>query len=317
MDQKIKTSHFYFQWAGHPLPDLSTLLSTTKTLRPNKPVVYLAGDSSLDNKYWVPGSGPNGEDLPVEVPEIYHSVLDPPFPRPDVAFWLNHVLDDRATALNLAVEATMLRERDDDLLEHDKFIRDNITAQDILIVSVGGNDVAMKPTFATARRMIQLSWFTPLGSLKRGNAWSLSHFNHMFKDQVEAYVSRLVEKEKPRAVIVCMIYYPLEATASTQTSWADLPLKLLGYNRNPGRLQAAIEAMYKLGTKKIQIEGTEVIPCALFEVLDGKNAEDYTARVEPSTEGGRKMALHLRKILDPLLEAKSDGKAHENQVDEG
>jgi hypothetical protein len=306
MSNKIKTSRFYMQWAGHPLDDMATFHSQTTLLRPSKPIIYLAGDSSLDNKYWVPVIGPHGEEPPVAVPKIYEEVLQTPFPRPDVTFWLNHLLEDSGTTLNLAVEATMLRERDSDLLEHDKFIRDNITPNDILIVSVGGNDVAMKPTFSTMRRMLQLSWLTPFSSLEKGNAWSLDHFTHMFKDQVQNYVEKLVEKQKPKAVVVCMIYYPLEATAaSKQSSWADLPLKFLGYNRNPARLQAAIKAMYENATKKLQIEGTQVIPCALFDVLDGKNGEDYTARVEPSSEGGKKMATYFMKILKPLLEKRS------------
>ena len=122
----------------------------------------------------------------------------------------------------------------------------------------------------------------------------------MFKGQVEAYVSRLVEKQKPRAVIVCMIYYPLEANASGQKSWADLPLKLLGYNLFPEQLQTAISQMYELATKQIQIPDVKVVPCALFEAMDGKNEDDYTARVEPSAEGGRKIAFHLKEIIDSL-----------------
>lgn len=35
--------------------------------------------------------------------------------------------------------------------------------------------------------------------------------------------------------------------------------------------------------------GTEVVPFPLFEVLDGKNTEDYLQRVEPSPSGGKKM----------------------------
>jgi hypothetical protein len=301
MDDKIKTSRFYFQWSGHPLTDISIFHSHILSKRPDKPIIYFAGDSSLDNKYWVPSSGPHGEPLPVDIPKIYDDVLEQPQPKPDVAFWLNHVLEDRATALNLAVEATMLRERDADLLDHDKFIRDNIRAEDILIVSVGANDIALNPTLATARHMAKLAWLTPLSSLRKGNAWSMGHFLNMFKDQTQAYISRLVEKQKPRAVVVCMIYYPLEASAAEQKGWADMPLKILGYNRWPERLQAAVKAMYEFGTKKIEIEGTEIIPCALFEVMDGKNGKDYTARVEPSSDGGHKMALHLKGILEPLL----------------
>jgi hypothetical protein len=301
MSKKINTSRFFFEWKGHVISDVSTLRSITLSLRPSKPIIYLAGDSSFDNKFWVPSSGPGGEPLSVDVPEIYHAALDRPHPKPDIAFWLNHFLRDRATTLNLAVEESTLRERDNDLLDHDKFIRDNIRDDDILIVSIGANDIALKPTFATVRNMLQLAWLTPRSSLQRGTAWSLNHFTDMFKNQVEYYVSKLVEKHKPRAVVVCMIYYPLEAGASNQKSWADFPLKLLGYNRFPGQLQAAIKQMYEQATKKVQIPGVKVVPCPLFERMDGKNKDDYSARVEPSAEGGRKMALQLKEIIDPLI----------------
>ena len=124
----------------------------------------------------------------------------------------------------------------------------------------------------------------------------------MFKDQIEAYVSKLVGKQKPRAVIICMIYYPLEGGVSKQSSWADSQLTLLGYDRFPSQLQTAISKMYELATKHIRIPGVKVVPCALFEAMDGKNEEDYTERVEPSVEGGRKIASQLMEIIESLIE---------------
>jgi hypothetical protein len=301
MSSKINTSRFYHEWKGHPIEDVSLFHSTIVSQRKLKPIIYLAGDSSLDNKYWVPSSGSHGEPLPVAVPGIYQDVLDRPQPKPDVAFWLNHFLGQKATALNLAVEESMLRQRDNDLLDHDKFIRDNIRAEDILVVSVGANDIALRPTLLTMIHMLRLAWLTPRSSLEKGTAWALSYFIRMFKNQVQAYVSRIIEKQKPKAVVVCMIYYPLEAKASQQKSWADLPLKLLGYNRYPGQLKASIRAMYALATKNIEIPGTKVIPCALFEVLDGTKSASYTARVEPSSEGGREMASHIIESLKAFL----------------
>ena len=55
--------------------------------------------------------------------------------------------------------------------------------------------------------------------------------------------------------------------------------------------------------RKITIPGTEVIPVPFFNVLDGKNSADYIARVEPSSQGGKKMAEY---ILD-VIEANSPG----------
>lgn len=301
MSKKINTSRFYFEWKGHTIPDLTAFHATTFSSRPNQPIIYLAGDSSLDNKYWVPSSGHSGEALPVSVPEIYRLTLDRSDPKPDIAFWLNHFLGNRATTINTAVEASTLKEREHDLLEQDAFIRDHIRGEDILVVSVGANDIAMRPTLATMRHMLQLAWLTPRSSLEKGTAWSLIHFTNMFKVQVEAYISKIVAKQKPRAVIVCMIYYPLEAGVSKQKSWAGPQLGMLGYNRSPGQLQMAIRQMYRLATKKVEVEGVEVVPCALFEALDGKREGEYTARVEPSAKGGRKMALLLKEIIEGLL----------------
>jgi hypothetical protein len=44
------------------------------------------------------------------------------------------------------------------------------------------------------------------------------------------------------------------------------------------------------------------LACPLFEVLDGKRAEDYVARVEPSSEGGKKMAQKFTEMLKGVVE---------------
>jgi hypothetical protein len=296
---KINCSHFYFEWKGHPIEDLVRFRETTLAERGDKPIIYLAGDSSLDNKYWLHKSL---QDLNTDVPTIYEQTLDQPRPKPDVAFWMNHLLGDRATCINTAVEESMLRDRDANLLPHDEFIRDNIRPQDILIVSVGANDVALKPLPSTMWHMAQLAWFTPRFLLAKGWAWSLRYFKHLFGNKIEDYVTRMTATTKPRAVIVCMIYFPLEAQFGQQ-SWADVQLKALGYNTFPGQLQTAIRAMYEIATKKIKVEGTQIVPCALHEVLDGKTAGDYTARVEPNHEGGRKMAVRFVELVDEILRA--------------
>ena len=50
--------------------------------------------------------------------------------------------------------------------------------------------------------------------------------------------------------------------------------------------------------RSVSIPGSKVIPTALFHALDGKNSRDYIARVEPSSEGGRKMAEYLLDMID-------------------
>jgi hypothetical protein len=293
---KINCSRFYYEWKGHQIQDINRFRSITLEQRPGKPIVYLAGDSSLDNKYWVHPQ----DRIRGAVPEIYESALDRPNPKHDVAFWLNHFLGDRATCINTAVEESMLRDRDEQLLPHDQFIRDNIRPEDVLIVSVGANDIALRPLPSTIIHMLQLAWLTPCSMIKKGAAWSLPYFREMFGPKVQRYIEALTMYTKPRAIIVCMIYFPLEFGLG-QTSWADLQLRALGYNTWPKQLQTAIHSIYKSATKKIRIDGTQILPCALYEVLDGKDVDDYTARVEPSREGGRKIATKFVQLLEDVI----------------
>ncbi|OAQ99712.1 hypothetical protein LLEC1_02728 [Akanthomyces lecanii] len=293
MVEKINTSRFYFEYKGHRITDITTFFNIVNTQRPSSPI------------YWLPSTSPGSQDaVPTSsVPEIYNLALHTPYPKADVAFWLNHLLGARATTLNLAVEASLLRERHGAaLLAHDEFIRHHITPRDILVVSVGGNDIAMRPTLRTVLHMLWLAWLTPLSSLRSGRAWALRYFITLFRTQTERYVAKLVAERKPRAVIVCMIYYPLESQAGLAPSWADTALRALGYKTQPKRLQAGIRQMYEQATRNIRIDGVPVKACPLFEAMDGKKAGDYEERVEPSVEGGRRMAALLEPLINDILQ---------------
>lgn len=91
---------------------------------------------------------------------VYQEVLEPPFCNADVTYWLNKLSIDRnnsdIAAINTAVEATTLNERTFKLRDQDIFLRDNIQENDILVVSIGGNDVAMAPTLCTALSILGL-----------------------------------------------------------------------------------------------------------------------------------------------------------------
>ena len=121
-----------------------------------------------------------------------------------------------------------------------------------------------------------------LSSLLCGFPLGYPYMIDLFKHRVGNYVRRLVGTTKPKKVIICMIYHLDEQSSG---SWADCALRCLCYDWFPGRLQAGIEAAFKDATCKIKIDGTEVVPFPLFEVLDGTNTEDYLQRVEPSPSG--------------------------------
>ncbi len=113
---------------------------------------------------------------------------------------------------------------------------------------------------------------------------------HLFGTRIERYVENLTSKQKPRLVGVCAIYFPDEQEGA---SWAEFPLSKLGYNTNPKKLQGLIEKIYRDAICRIRIEGTKTVPIALYKALDGKNTQDYEARVEPSAIGGEKIASLL------------------------
>jgi hypothetical protein len=352
---KVDASRFYCEYHGHLVEHLEVVLpalrestnesneskSSSNSDKNSNSLIWTAGDSSLDNKYWF-------HDLRTAV-GAYRDILDPPSMNADVTYWLNRLAIDRATTrsnsnsnsssdtktktsnthmatIKTAVEATTIQQRTWKLLAQDAFLRDNIHPGDTLIVSIGGNDVANAPTPCTIASMLCLvkapqycleeqqtcttctCWTPPCNE----HCWGcgpvatlaccssmppcLGYVNHLFGTRTQHYIEALTSKTKPKRILVCMIYY-LDETPTP--SWAGTALKCLGYDDDPERLQYLIRKLYVDSTSKIQIQGnTTVIPVPLFDVLDGKTSDDYVSRVEPSSQGGKKMAEYLLDIIE-------------------
>lgn len=318
LDSQIDRERFYNNWSGHEWDDL--VIAHRMLRQKHKSLIFLAGDSSLDNKFWFRDTAPalNG----------YEDFLHPPVMKQDVCYWFNWEAVQRGATqlacLNTAVEATTLANRSKTLLPADRFINENITAEDYLVVSVGGNDIALKPSLCTILNMILLTRCSSASCLRHcscgclplagccggrvtkygcptcfrgmlGLVWPpcMGYFVDLFGNAIRNYVLRILGTTRPKKVVVCMIYFLDEQGHS----WADQALAALDYNRDPARLQEAIRAAFRLATKRIRIKGTEVVAFPLFEVLDGKTSTDYVSRVEPSAQGSKKMAVALMKAL--------------------
>ena len=134
-------------------------IALRKLREKHESVVFFAGDSSLDNKFWFDewSAARNG----------YEEVLRPQVMKKDVCYWMNDPnAEPKRACLNAAVEATALDDRAfGALLPQDAFLRDNMEKNDVLVVSVGGNDVALAPTACTAIHMGILTRCTPLWCL--------------------------------------------------------------------------------------------------------------------------------------------------------
>ncbi|KAA8497701.1 hypothetical protein FVE85_5286 [Porphyridium purpureum] len=280
-ESKVPPGDFYGEYHGHTVRHLDAIYRAVGGER--RPTIWLAGDSSLDNKYWL-----NSRDR-VPACNGYEQVLE--YQMPDVCYYLNKALADEFVCVNTAVEESRLVERRGSTMwEQDDFIRDHIKRDDVLVVSVGGNDVALKPSISTAWNMFKLVFFNSEERLLKdpARAWGMRHFVRMFKDDTANYIAKLIAKTKPRLVVACMIYFPDENRVQ---SWANAALKVLRYDSKPELLQAGIRAIWDQATTQIgSVDSVPVVGCALFESLDGKWTQDYVARVEPSKEGGAKMA---------------------------
>lgn len=139
--EKVSSEEFYREYHGHLVRHLDKLLPALRASSDR--LIWTAGDSSLDNKFWVPQK--------TAAVGAYQQVLEPPTSKMDVTFWLNqHCATGgerrrRTATINTAVEATTLNERSFRLRPQDIFLRENIQSEDILVVSVGGNDIALAP----------------------------------------------------------------------------------------------------------------------------------------------------------------------------
>lgn len=279
------------------------MLKGLRAERPGASAVFLAGDSSMDNKHWLFPNQLHGraahEPRVMQDPTAtadavngYERVLQPPRMVKDVCYWTNAELERAgvdAFCLNCAREESTLQDREGEagrLLPQDVFIRDNIRADDTLVVSVGGNDIALRPSLPTIMHMANLIYGSNEWMIRHGLVTSLLYFQDLYGRRVRQYVEKLVAKTKPKRVIINMLYFLDETSGG---SWADPVLEKLGYNNNPTKLQTLIRKIFETATSQIRIEGTEVVPLALYEIMDGKDSNDYDQRVEPSVQGGSKI----------------------------
>jgi hypothetical protein len=300
---KVDAISYYKEYSGHKVADLKNVFRNLKADGCEEFIFY-GGDSSLDNKYWVfsLASGKNDKEsiyvknISAPATNGYEKFLTPPRMIKDIDYWMNKYLKDNQKALNkricsimTSVEESTLNGRKNRLLPQDQFVQDHISANDYLIISIGGNDIAFNVDDSDVKKHLNALKNNP------NDRSAFSAILPIFKEKTEKYIKKLVNKSKPKKIIINMIYYPDENPHSA--SWVSRTLNELDYDRRPSLLQSLVDKFYQLGTKEIYIEHSQVIPLQLSHVLDGKNSNDYVSRIEPSVSGGKKMARFFIEAL--------------------
>jgi hypothetical protein len=189
----IPSEEYYSEYHGHKIQHLKEIVPQLKPC----PVLYMAGDSSMDNKHWI-DKKTKGQR---------------PFPDPMVMDLHYHLMNELETQdlpfvpFNCAVEASTVVQHVQKEWPQDDIIRNNITSNDVLLVSIGGNDIALAPTLKTIYNMLKLIYFNSSKKLKYDttNCFGFKYFVSLFRDQVKKYVESLISIRKPKIVMICMI----------------------------------------------------------------------------------------------------------------
>lgn len=301
----VPSKAFYSTYHGHEARYLEKVAHSLRAhgggAAPRR-LVWLCGDSSLDNKHWL-------HDAPsVPAANGMERILFPPRSLPDIAAHINALLAAEAPALacvNASVEEGTLAGRGAALAAgapfppctaQDALLARRLEAGDVIVASAGGNDVVLKPAVSTVAALGAVLALGSGAAIDSGAACGMGTLVALFKGQMEAYLAALTARVKPALCVACFPYFPCVAGAG----WADASLSLMGYTGNPGRLQRVMRAAFRLATQQLHVPGVRVLPLALFDALDASDEGDYVARVEPSAAGGAKMA---RAIVDAVVGA--------------
>lgn len=273
-------NNFYATYEGHDESQLRGVVAGLKEMYPARRFVYLIGDSSLDNKYWISEWGE---------PE-------PGFPSPakkDVTFFLNKELSVyEMVAINCAVEGSSVGSFDESPPAQHAVMRDFITERDVVVVSIGANDIALRADELTLLSLVQLKAWGTVEALVADPSGvpGFLRLKNIFLDGVERYIKGALGDKRPHKVVVCMIYYP---DATNPPGWASEFLRLMDYDSNPELFRAIIDALYRESTIHVMTNSEHMSYFAMSQILDGSDPADYESGVEPSVKGGAKLARAL------------------------
>jgi len=102
MATKLHAGKFYAEYHGHRVEHLTRLRELLASTGPAG-FIYLAGDSSLDNKHWFFNGFRDKADQVQQVSSFvgeavngYEKALAPPLMVKDVAYWINKKCAERA-----------------------------------------------------------------------------------------------------------------------------------------------------------------------------------------------------------------------------
>lgn len=278
------STKYYSEYYGHPINDLDYLVNN---LFKNKSKIYIIGDSTMDNKHWLKSKS-------CESVNGYEKVLKSMVP--DINFYINYYLNQFEipyVSINAAVEESCIIEKSK-LNDHDKFVSKNIKDEDILIVSIGGNDVGTKLDTSMMINLVTSLFMYDPETIEKNPQKIIPEILKRFQINLKKYIKDIIGQVKPKLIIICGFFFPC---FHEQDSWANNMLNLIDYKKNYNKIHSVTKSIYEHGIKSIEFDDIEIKTIPLYEVLDFKDKNDYVARVSASDEGGFKIGRELIRII--------------------
>ena len=275
---------FYTNYKGHPLEDIYRLV---KKFRENqRRIVWLVGDSSLDNKHWLFEEDKATTTLSLEnkwcakAINGYEQVLTPPRMVKDVCYWINTQLENTdMVCVNAAVEEACLGDAPN---AHDGFVLSHLKSGVFVIISIGGNDLILKPSPSTLVSMGIGTYLIPNWCLNSALAWFPNPLYDLFVTRTQEYVDLFFKASR---IVVCTPYFPCLSGGG----WASRILNQIDMDKAQTTIRY-VHNQYHKSLKGI------FYALPLYDVLDYKCEDDYKYRVEPSVQGGFKMGREIATI---------------------
>jgi hypothetical protein len=279
---KVNALRFYTQYYGHSFEDLVLLKNYFRSI--GRRIIWLIGDSSLDNKHWLFEEDKNNSTLDTsnswcaEAINGYENIFNPPHMIRDVCYWINtFLIGTDLVCINTAVEESCLKDAPS---AHDYFVLSHMKDGDVIIASIGGNDLILKPSSYMIAAMGLGNYLIPQFCLETALDWLPNPLFDLFSQRTQEYVDIFLQKNVKR--IVCTPYYP----CANGTGWASRVLSRINMDKAQTVIRFVHEN-YHMSLKNIDA----AIP--LYEALDYQNETDYKFRVEPSVQGGHKIAERI------------------------
>jgi len=248
-----------------------------KDIKEDRNIIYLAGDNLLYNKKLIKDRTKRFKDFPENG---LNKIIEGEILK-DITYDINYHMksENKYLCINTVNKNdTLLNKTKYGYLSTDqeKFLKNNITSDDILILSEGNNDIINSLMNHTDEHYDDIRK-NILELLPKDNIdEQLGFLTDMLKTQIEEYIHKiLLNYTTPKYIIILSMPYPCNTNNFYGKLYDDLLyIGINNENEVIDKFKKLVNLIYKKITCEINVKNCIVIPVATFEVLDSSSILD-------------------------------------------